>query len=108
LPTPEESEAIAKRVAAENQKLTEQRAKRAVDAKEAAASKLRDADARAFALYLRRAESGDADSQHEVALRLLSGKGVEMDAAKARAWLEKSAAQNHTKAKQKLAELSGN
>lgn len=65
------------------------------------------ADAKTFAFFLKRAESGDVESQHEVALRLLVGKGVERDEAKARDWLAKAAAQGHAKAKARLAETNG-
>lgn len=75
-------------------------------ARAAIAASLFADEAKQFAFYLKRAESGDPESQHAVALRLLEGRGVERNEAKACEWLAKAAAQGHTKAKARLTEMS--
>lgn len=75
---------------------------------EAAAQKqnrLNEADRKALEFQIKRAESGSASAQYDLALRYLEGKGVEVDTAKARLWLQKSAAQDYGPAKKKLLEL---
>lgn len=74
---------------------------------EQAASKLRrmEGQRKKFAAALKRAESGDSKAQYDVGMMYLKGRGVKLDAASSRKWLEKSAAQSHEKAITRLAIL---
>lgn len=74
---------------------------------EQAASKLRrmEGQRKKFNATLKRAESGDSKSQYDVGMMYLKGRGVKLDAASGRKWLEKSAAQSYEKAITRLAIL---
>lgn len=67
--------------------------------------KLNEADRKALEFQIKRAESGSASAQYDLAVRYLEGKNVEPDEAKAKLWLQKSAAQDYGPAKKKLQEL---
>lgn len=74
---------------------------------EQAASKLRrmEGQRKKFTTTLKRAESGDSKAQYDVGMMYLKGRGVKLDAAESRKWLEKSAAQSYEKAVSRLAIL---
>lgn len=59
-------------------------------------------DAKVAAAYRKRADTGDANSQHELALRYLSGKGVGRDEKEAVRLLKLAAAQGHKAAQKQL------
>lgn len=82
-------------------------AREAADAAEASRAQQYAADAKVTLAYHRRAASGDAESQYEMGLRYLAGKGVGKSEKKAHEWLEKAAVQGHAKSKSKLLELTG-
>jgi len=52
--------------------------------------------------HIRQAEAGSARFQYELGLRYLEGRGVELDPAKGREWLEKSAAGGNEDAVMKI------
>jgi len=54
---------------------------------------------------MQRAEEGSASAQYEMAMRYLTGKGVEPDLDKAMNLMRQSAGQDYTKAKRKLEQL---
>ena len=58
-----------------------------------------------FKARMERAKDGSKTAQYDVGMKYLSGLGVEPDRAKAREWLEKSAAQNYASAFNGLGEL---
>lgn len=62
-------------------------------------------DAKVTAYYRKKAETGEAFGQYELALRLLAGKGAERDEAEAKRLLELAAKQGHAKAAEKLKTL---
>jgi TPR repeat protein len=55
----------------------------------------------------KRAAEGSASAQFDLAMRYLSGDGVEMNEATARSWLRKAAAGGNGQAAKKLKELEG-
>ena len=57
---------------------------------------------RRFARRLKQAQAGDADARYDVALMYIKGKGVAVDQAQARKWLEQAVAQGHSKAASRL------
>ncbi len=57
---------------------------------------------RRFARRLEKAQAGDADARYDVALMLIKGKGVAVDRARARKWLEQAVAQGYSKAASRL------
>jgi TPR repeat protein len=58
---------------------------------------------RAFELYERAAKLGSADAMFNIARLYATGKGVKVDVATSRAWLEKAAAAGNVEAKKDLA-----
>ncbi len=58
-----------------------------------------------FAASRKLAESGDRKSQYALGMMYIKGRGVKLDAALGRKWLEKSAAQSYEKAVTRLAIL---
>jgi TPR repeat protein len=74
---------------------------------EQASSKLRriQGQKKKFTSTLKRAESGNSKAQYDVGMMYLKGRGVKLDAATGRQWLEKAAAQSHEKAVTRLAIL---
>lgn len=64
-----------------------------------------EAEVKAVAFQKKRAAEGAAWAQHDLAVRYLTGNGVEQDIEQGRHWLEKAAAQDDTRAKRKLEEL---
>ncbi len=57
------------------------------------------------ASQMQRAEEGSAQAQFDLALRYLSGSGVDADSNLALYWLRKAAEQGHTQAKSKLGSM---
>jgi len=73
-----------------------------------AASKLRRMDEQQdkFRKLEKKAASGDADAQYEIAMMYLKGLGIEQNSVRARKWLSWSAERNHDKAITRLGILS--
>jgi len=74
---------------------------------DSAAAKLKriQAQKKKFVAARGKAESGRAAAQYELGMMYLKGRGVKLDAATGRQWLEKAAAQSHEKAITRLAIL---
>lgn len=64
-----------------------------------------EADKKLFEYQKSRAEKGSETAQFDLAMRYLTGRGVEKDDKLGREWLEKAAKNGHTVAAKKLAEL---
>lgn len=99
----------AKQLVEINAKLTEQQQAREAAQREAAAKtealrteKQAALDAKTAAFYRKRADSGDAVAQYELARRHLSGKGVEQDEKEAVRLLKLAAAQGYKPAQNQL------
>lgn len=96
-------EQARQKVAAELAAKTQQfRADYAAKVKGEADARMAAADAKAVASYRKRADAGDAESQYELALRHLSGKGVAKDEKEAARLLKLAAAQGHKAAQKQL------
>lgn len=61
--------------------------------------------AKVLAFQQQRALAGSAQAQYDLAVRYLTGDGVEKSETEARKWLTLAAAQQHTQATSKLTEL---
>lgn len=61
---------------------------------------------RAVDFQIKRAEGGSATSQYDLAIRYMTGDGVDTDYGKARKWLEEAKKNGHQFADKKLTELS--
>ncbi len=61
---------------------------------------------RAVDFQIKRAEAGSATSQYDLAMRYMTGDGVELDYGKARKWLEEAKKNGHQFADKKMTELS--
>jgi len=80
-------------------------AKQTEEQRLAQADRAAKAKTKALQLNIEQAEKGDAYGQYRMGLRYLKGEGVEKDAKKAREWLTKAAAQNHSDAKSELEKM---